>query len=59
MPAYPGSINQIPQLNGALAAQSLPVAESCAREIVTLPTHGYLTEKDVAAIRRLLADAFA
>jgi len=58
MPAYPGSINQIPELNGALGAQSLPVAESCAREIVTLPTHGYLTERDVAAIRPLLTDAF-
>jgi dTDP-4-amino-4,6-dideoxygalactose transaminase len=59
MPAYPGSINHIPELNGTLPAQSLPIAESCAREIVTLPTHGYLTDKDVAAIRRLLADAFA
>jgi perosamine synthetase len=55
MPAYPGSINEIPELNGALAAR--PVAESCAREFVTLPTHSYLTEKDVAAIRRLLTDA--
>jgi dTDP-4-amino-4,6-dideoxygalactose transaminase len=59
MPSYPGSVNHIPQLNGTLPAQSLPIAESCAREIVTLPTHGYLTEKDVAAIRRLLAEAFA
>lgn len=59
MPAYPGSINHIPELNGTLPAQSLPVAEACAREIVTLPTHSYLREKDVAAISSLLSDAFA
>ena len=59
MPAYPASINRIPELKGELGAQSLPVAESCAREIVTLPTHAYLTESDVAAIRHLLTDVFA
>ena len=42
-----------------MPAAPFPVAESCAAEIVTLPTHQYVADKDVEAIRRLLADAFA
>lgn len=59
MPAYPGSINHIAELKGAVTTAPFPVAESCAREIVTLPTHPYIAEKDIATIRRMLAGAFA
>jgi dTDP-4-amino-4,6-dideoxygalactose transaminase len=55
MPAYPTSIDAIPELRGRLEAGVFPVAERCARELVTLPTHGYLTEDDVSAISRLIA----
>lgn len=57
MPAYPESINRLAELRGEIPAQAFPVAETCARELVTLPTHGYLTQKDLAAIRRLLSAA--
>jgi len=59
MPAYPGPIHHITELKGAVSAGPFPVAESCAREIVTLPTHQYVAAKDIESIRRLLANAFA
>jgi len=55
MPVYPTSINAIPELKGKLEGGTFPVAESCARELVTLPTHGYLTEDDVSKIGRLVS----
>ena len=58
-PAYPESINRLAELKGEIPAQDCPVAERYARELVTLPTHGYLARKDVAVIRRLLSRALA
>src|SRR6266581_5167957 len=55
MPVYPTSINAIPELKGKIEGGAFPVAESCARELVTLPTHGYLTEDDVTELSRLIA----
>jgi dTDP-4-amino-4,6-dideoxygalactose transaminase len=55
MPVYPTSINAIPGLKGRIDAGAFPVAESCAREVVTLPTHGYLTEDDVSKLRGLIS----
>ena len=55
MPVYPTSINAIPELKGKLGGGAFPVAESCARELVTLPTHGYLTEDDVSKLSRLIS----
>jgi len=54
MPTYPTSINAIPELSGKLVGGAFPVAESYARELVTLPTHGYLTEDDVTELSRLV-----
>lgn len=59
MPVYPESINRLSELRGEIPAEAFPVAESCARELVTLPTHGYLTQKDVIVVRRLLSHALA
>jgi perosamine synthetase len=59
MSVYPASINRLPQLQGEIPAQACPVADSCARELVTLPTHDFLTEKDVTVLRQMLARAFA
>ncbi len=53
--AYPDSINCLPGLS--IPGKTFPVAESLARQLVTLPTHNYVTAKDVAAIRRLLLHA--
>jgi dTDP-4-amino-4,6-dideoxygalactose transaminase len=55
MPFYPTSINAIPELRGKIEGGAFPVAESCARELVTLPTHGYLTEDDVTKSGRLIS----
>jgi dTDP-4-amino-4,6-dideoxygalactose transaminase len=54
MPVYPTSIDAIPALKGSIGDGRFPVAERCARELVTLPTHGYLTEDDVGKIGRLV-----
>jgi dTDP-4-amino-4,6-dideoxygalactose transaminase len=50
--AYPDSINRLPGLS--IPGETFSVAESFARQLVTLPTHDYVTQKDVAAIGRLL-----
>ncbi len=55
MPVYPTSINAIPELRGKIEGGAFPVAESCARELVTLPTHGYLTEHDAMELSRLIS----
>src|SRR6266571_2746477 len=50
--AYPDSINRL--LGSSILDKTFPVAESFAKQLVTLPTHNYVTQKDVAAIGRLL-----
>ena len=55
MPVYPTSINAIPELRGKIGGGAFPVAESCAEELVTLPTHGYLTEDDVTELSSLVS----
>jgi perosamine synthetase len=57
MPVYPTSINAIPELRGKVECGAFPIAERCANELVTLPTHGYLTENDVREIGRVIAPA--
>jgi len=59
MPVYPDSIARLPELRGLLDGERFPVAESCARELVTLPTHDYLTQKDITEVGRLLSTALA
>jgi dTDP-4-amino-4,6-dideoxygalactose transaminase len=55
MPVYPASINAIPELRGKIEGGAFPVAERCASELVTLPTHGYLTEDDMTKLSRLIS----
>jgi perosamine synthetase len=56
MPGYPTAVNAIPELKGRIASEAFPVAEACARELITLPTHGYLTEDDVTEAGGLVKD---
>jgi dTDP-4-amino-4,6-dideoxygalactose transaminase len=58
-PSYPRSINRLDELRDEIRAQDCPAGERCARELVTLPTHGYVRKRDVAAIRELLAPVHA
>lgn len=55
MPVYPTSIDAIPELSGQIEGGEFPVAESCARELVTLPTHGYVVENDMAELSGLIS----
>lgn len=55
MPVYPASINAIPELKGKVEGGAFPVAERCALELVTLPTHGYLTENDMTQLAGLVS----
>jgi len=55
MPLYPASINAIPELNGLFRGKRFPVADSYGRELVTLPTHGYLTDDDVTELGALIS----
>ena len=57
MPVYPTSIAAIPELSGRVEDRKFPVAERCAGELVTLPTHAYLTGEDVSRIGRLVIRA--
>ncbi len=57
MPVYPESINRASGLKGEIPDSSFPVAESYARELVTLPTHDYVTSNDVKVVRQLLSRA--
>ena len=57
MPAYPTSIAAIPELTGTFGNAAFPVADRCARELVTLPTHAYLTEDDVSRLAGLVSRA--
>ena len=55
MPAYPTSIAAIPELKGTFGNAAFPVADRCAIELVTLPTHAYLTEDDICRLGRLVS----
>ena len=57
MPAYPTSIAGIPELKGELGHATFPGADSCAKELITLPTHAYLTEEDVRRLGSLVRRA--
>lgn len=61
MPVYPTSIDEIPELRDAFNGEVCAEARRCARELVTLPTHGFVGEDDMAKLQetvgRALADA--
>jgi perosamine synthetase len=58
-PGYPEPLNRLAELSSVIAAQDCPAAERAARELVTLPTHGYVKNGDVDRSRRLLGRALA
>ena len=59
MPFYPDTIARLPELRETMGAQTFPIAERCAKELVTLPTHAYVTREDVIEISRLLSHTIA
>ena len=57
MPAYPTSVAAIPELKGTFGDAAFPIADRWAMELVTLPTHAYLTEDDVRRLGSLVSGA--
>jgi dTDP-4-amino-4,6-dideoxygalactose transaminase len=51
---YPTAIQEIPELRPALSAIRAPGASILAERLVTLPTHQYVTERDVRRIMSAL-----
>jgi dTDP-4-amino-4,6-dideoxygalactose transaminase len=60
MLTYPGSIDEIPELKGELKGQDFPAARRLSQEILTLPVHPLLTDRDrshIAALMRAVGEA--
>jgi len=57
MPTYPDSIDGIRQISGGSEGQKHPVAKELVEQMVTLPTHPLLSERDRAKIERLMASS--
>jgi dTDP-4-amino-4,6-dideoxygalactose transaminase len=54
MQVYPDSIDGITGLEGCLKEHRFPVAKSYEKQLVTLPTHGYVTQRDIEKINTIL-----
>jgi dTDP-4-amino-4,6-dideoxygalactose transaminase len=59
VPMYPSALNGIPALAGLIGHNRYPGAEAVAERLLTVPVHPLVSDSDIAAIRRLLADAQA
>ncbi len=53
-PNYPTTIQEIPELQGRIAARMCPGAQEVVDRLVTLPTHRYVKERDLRNIERVL-----
>lgn len=56
---YPGTIQQIPELQGRLAVRDYPGATEVVERLVTLPTHRFVRQADRTRICRLIQDVSA
>ena len=55
--AYPTPVNEIPEIRSALNGQQFPSARKVAANLLTLPTHQLLVEKDKRALATLCRDS--
>jgi perosamine synthetase len=55
MPGYPDSINRIPALRHAFSDQEYPVAKQYSQQLITLPTHPYVSKMDRTKITNLMS----
>jgi perosamine synthetase len=51
--AYPTPINEIPEIRHAFRGKHFPAARKVAENLLTIPTHQWLSEKDKEAIAEL------
>lgn len=56
MPTYPDTVDGIEELKKEFENQILPRGKSIAKEIVTLPTHLFISKKDRRKLALLLSD---
>ncbi len=56
---YPGPINKINEIRDSFGNETYPIAATVASQILTLPTHQFLTEKDKQAICGLVKQTSA
>ena len=54
---YPDSINGIDELREVFKGQTYPVAEKLPQQLLTLPIHPYVSQKDINNISKLLTKA--
>lgn len=54
-PMYPSPINEIREIKDQFTGMTYPVAKLVAEKLVTLPTHAYLTNRDIDRIAHVLS----
>jgi dTDP-4-amino-4,6-dideoxygalactose transaminase len=59
VPMYPSALNGVPALAALLGRNHYPAAEAVAERLLTVPVHPLVSDKEIAAIGRLLCDARA
>jgi dTDP-4-amino-4,6-dideoxygalactose transaminase len=59
VPMYPSALNGVPALAALLGRNRYPGAEAVADRLLTVPVHPLVSDKEIAAIGRLLSDARA
>jgi dTDP-4-amino-4,6-dideoxygalactose transaminase len=57
--AYPSAVNEIPEIQSSFDGQSFPSARRLSKNLLTLPTHQWLSPKDMRAITELCRDLSA
>jgi perosamine synthetase len=55
--AYPAPVDEIPEIRAAVNGRQFPTARKVAANLVTLPTHEWLQDKDKRALAALCRDA--
>jgi len=55
MPAYPASINEIPEISEEFTGEQYPNAKQLSKCLFTLPVHEYVRDLDRRKIQRLLS----
>ena len=52
---YPSSVNHINELSQVSKGQSHPAVEQLPHQLVTLPIHPYISQKDIKRISDLIS----
>jgi dTDP-4-amino-4,6-dideoxygalactose transaminase len=55
MPTYPNSIDRIPEMRTYFWGQTFPMAKQLADNLITLPTHSFVTQRDKRQIAALIS----